>query len=139
MEKDANCPNDYIEILDGLYGSSVVITRLCGFTLQDVDEKTFVSSSNMLLVHMHTDNDKENRGFLAKHKGIKLLNYVNRNQERRNADIYQIPEFLSVKRGCLIPFAEKAKYRKPSGKVLTSKTTCSCFLAFYEYSEDPAT
>ena len=26
----------------------------------------------MLLVHMHTDGDKENRGFLAKHKGIKL-------------------------------------------------------------------
>jgi len=124
--------------LDGSYGSSVVIARLCGFTLQDVDEKTFVSSSNMLLVHMHTDNDKENRGFLAKHKGIKLLNYVNRNLERRNADIYQISEFLSVKRGYLIPFAEKAKYRKPSGKVLTSKTTCY-FLAFYEYSEDPAT
>lgn len=50
----------------------------------------------MLLVHMHTDNDKENRGFLAKHKGIKLLNYVNRNLERRSADIYQIPEFLIV-------------------------------------------
>ncbi|CAH3189885.1 unnamed protein product, partial [Porites lobata] len=69
-EKDANCPNDYIEILDGSYGSTVVIARLCGFSLQDVDEKTFVSSSNMLLVHMHTDNDKQNRGFLAKHKGI---------------------------------------------------------------------
>ena len=50
----------------------------------------------MLLVHMHTDNDKENRGFLAKHKGIKLLNYENRNLERRSADIYQIPEFLIV-------------------------------------------
>ncbi|CAH3157615.1 unnamed protein product, partial [Porites evermanni] len=69
-EKNANCPNDYIEILDGSYGSTVVISRLCGFSLQDVDDKTFVSSSNMLLVHMHTDNDKENRGFLAKHKGI---------------------------------------------------------------------
>ena len=58
-----------------------VKTRLCGFTLQDVDEKTFISSSNMLLVHMHTDDDKENRGFLAKHKGIKLRES---NLERRN-------------------------------------------------------
>lgn len=94
--------------MDGSYGSTVVIARLCGFSLQDLDEKTFVSSSNMLLVHMHTDDDKGNRGFLAKHKGIKLLNYVNLNLERRNADIYQIPEFLSVIRGCLIPSAEKA-------------------------------
>ena len=85
----------------------------------------------MLLVHMHTDNDKENRGFLAKHKGIKLLNYVNRNLERRSADIYQIPEFLIVvQRGCLILFAEKAKYRKPSGMVLT-KTTRLLALAFW--------
>ena len=98
------------------------MARLCGFSLQDVDEKTFVSSSNMLVVHMHTDNDKENRGFLAKHKGIKLLNYVNRHLERRNADTYQILEFLSVKRGCLIPFVEKAKYREPSGMVLTRTT-----------------
>lgn len=78
----------------------------------------------MLLVHMHTDNDKENRGFLAKHKGIKLLNYVNRNLERRSADIYQIPEFLSVQRGA------KAKYRKPSGMVLT-KTIRLLALAFW--------
>ena len=48
---------------------------------------------------MHTDNDKENRGFLAKHKGIKLLNYVKRHLERRNADTYQIPESSWVLKG----------------------------------------
>ena len=63
----------------------------------------------MLLVHMHTDNDKENRGFLAKHKGIKLLNYVNRNLERLSADIYQIPEFLRNFKGVLNSVCRKSK------------------------------
>ena len=76
-EKSANCPNDYVQLLDGPYGSTDVIVKLCGnaLSLQDSARK-FRSKSNFLLLHMHTDRDGSNRGFIARHSGISPRSYI---------------------------------------------------------------
>lgn len=65
-----NCPNDYVEVLEGSYGSTDTIKRLCGANLPYRDEYRVVrSKGSSLLVHMHTDDANENRGFAASHQG----------------------------------------------------------------------
>ena len=67
-ETAANCPKDYVEIVDGSYGSTNVIARLC--TSRPVGQNSFRSKSNFLLVHMHSDSGiNSNRGFIAEHQG----------------------------------------------------------------------
>ena len=65
-----NCPNDYVEVLEGSYGSNDSIKRLCGANIPFQDEyRTVRSNGSSLLVHMHTDDADENRGFSASHQG----------------------------------------------------------------------
>ena len=72
-EKSANCPNDYVQLINGPYGSTDVIVKLCGnaLPLQDSARK-FRSKSNFLLLHMHTNGDGSHRGFIARHSGMSL-------------------------------------------------------------------
>ncbi|XP_020623195.1 tolloid-like protein 1 [Orbicella faveolata] len=66
-----NCPNDYVEVLEGSYGSTDSIKRVCGANLPFEDEYRVVrSKGSSLLVHMHTDDANQNRGFAANHQGI---------------------------------------------------------------------
>ena len=71
-EKSANCPNDYVQLLDGPYGSTDVIIKLCG---KDSARK-FRSKNNFLLLHMHTNGDGSHRGFIARHSGMGLHSYI---------------------------------------------------------------
>ena len=65
-----NCPNDYVEVLEGSYGSTDSIKRLCGRNLPFGNEHRMVrSKSSSLLVRMHTDDANQNRGFVANHQG----------------------------------------------------------------------
>jgi len=65
-----NCPNDYVEVLEGSYGSNDSIKRICGANLPFEDEyRIFRSKGSSLLVHMHTDDANEKRGFAANHQG----------------------------------------------------------------------
>ena len=68
-EKSANCPNDYVQLIDGPYGSTDVIVKLCGSSTPDSAKKTR-SKSNFLLLHMHTNSNGSHRGFIAKHSGM---------------------------------------------------------------------
>ena len=64
------CPNDYVEVLEGSYGSTDSIKRLCGESLSfDTEYRTVRSKGSSLLVHLHTDDANENRGFAASHQG----------------------------------------------------------------------
>ena len=59
-----------MEVLEGSYGSTSSIKRLCGQNLPfENDYRTVRSEGSSLLVHMHTDNANENRGFAASHEG----------------------------------------------------------------------
>jgi len=65
-----NCPNDYVAILEGSYGSTDTIKRICGANLPFEDEYRKVRShGSSLLVQMHTDDANQNRGFAANHQG----------------------------------------------------------------------
>jgi len=65
-----DCPNDYVEVLEGSYGSTNPIKRICGAYLPLEDEyRKFRSKGSSLLVHMHTDDGNEKRGFAANHQG----------------------------------------------------------------------
>ena len=65
-----NCSNDYVEVLEGSYGSTDSLKRLCGANLPFTDEYRVVrSKGSSLLVHMHTDAANQNRGFAASHQG----------------------------------------------------------------------
>ena len=76
-EKSANCPNDYVQLINGPYGSTDVIVKLCGNALPLEDSaRKFRSKSNFLLLHMHTNRDGPNRGFIARHSGMTLQSYI---------------------------------------------------------------
>ena len=65
-----NCPNDYVDFLEGSYGSTDSIKRFCGANLPLGNEYRRVrSKGSSLLVHMHTDAANEDRGFQAGHQG----------------------------------------------------------------------
>ena len=73
-----NCPNDYVEVLEGSYGSNDSIKRICGANLPFDDEyRMFRSNGSSLLVHMHTDDANEKRGFAANHQGAYNLIFSN--------------------------------------------------------------
>ena len=69
IEEAGNCPNDYVAEIEGSFGSTDVIRRLCGSNQLPSNQSTIISSSNSLLVHMHTDSVNGNRGFVADHEG----------------------------------------------------------------------
>jgi len=59
-----------MEFLEGSYGSTDSIKRLCGANLPFGNEYRRVrSKGSSLLLHMHTDPANENRGFVAVHQG----------------------------------------------------------------------
>ena len=59
-----------MEVLEGSYGSTDSIKRFCGENLPSGNEYSTVrSNSSLLLVHMHTDDTNEKRGFAASHQG----------------------------------------------------------------------
>ena len=59
-----------MEVLEGSYGSTDSIKRLCGENPPSENEyRTVLSNGSSLLVHMHTDDANEKRGFLAGHEG----------------------------------------------------------------------
>ena len=59
-----------MEVLEGSYGSTDSIKRLCGANPPFENEyRTVRSKGSSLLVHMHTDDANENRGFAAGHQG----------------------------------------------------------------------
>ena len=59
-----------MEVLEGSYGSTDSIKRLCGESLPIENEyRTVLSNGSSLLVHMHTDDANEKRGFAASHQG----------------------------------------------------------------------
>jgi len=65
-----DCPNDYVEVLEGSYGSTDPIKRICGANLPfEVEYRKFRSKGSSLLLHMHTDDAHEKRGFRANHQG----------------------------------------------------------------------
>jgi len=65
-----DCPNDYVEVLEGSFGSTRPIKRICGANLPFEDEyRMFRSKGSSLLVRMHTDDANEKRGFAANHQG----------------------------------------------------------------------
>ena len=59
-----------MEVLEGSYGSTNSINRLCGENLpSENDYRTVRSKGSSLLVHMHTDDANEKRGFAVSHQG----------------------------------------------------------------------
>ena len=59
-----------MEVLEGSYGSTNSIKRVCGANLpSENDYRTVRSKGSSLLVYMHTDDANENRGFAASHQG----------------------------------------------------------------------
>ena len=69
-----------MEVLEGSYGSTNSIKRLCGANLPfENDYRTVLSNGSSLLVHMHTDDANEKRGFAASHQGEYnlILNLLN--------------------------------------------------------------
>ncbi|XP_022786878.1 platelet-derived growth factor receptor alpha-like isoform X2 [Stylophora pistillata] len=73
-EEVGTCPYDYVVVMDGSFGSTNIVIRLCGTTINTLSscggQKTMVSTTNSVLVHMHTDDKNENRGFIASYQGI---------------------------------------------------------------------
>ncbi|XP_078344448.1 uncharacterized protein LOC144630040 [Oculina patagonica] len=75
LDQAADCSfGDYVEVFEGSYGSTDVIKRLCGMN-PPFDQRTVRSKGNSLLVHLHTDDVHQNRGFLASHQGICNVNF----------------------------------------------------------------
>ncbi len=73
MYQAPNCSyGNYVEVLEGSYGSTDVIKRLCSWDTP-FDQRTIRSKGNSLLVYLHTDGVNFNRGFWALHLGEKEL------------------------------------------------------------------
>ena len=69
MDQASNCSyGDYVEIFEGSYGSTDVIKRICGLNPPSYQRKVR-SKGNSLVVHLHTDEVNQNRGFAASHQG----------------------------------------------------------------------
>ncbi|XP_027764339.1 deleted in malignant brain tumors 1 protein [Empidonax traillii] len=63
--QSSTCQHDYIEVYDGPRHSSPLLGRLCSGSFP-----TFVSSSNMMTIHFHSDSRGSFRGFQAHYSSI---------------------------------------------------------------------
>lgn len=59
------CQQDYVEVYDGPLHSSPLLGRFCSGSFP-----TYVSSSNMMSVHFHSDSRYSFRGFQAHYSSI---------------------------------------------------------------------
>lgn len=66
MEEGENCTFDYVQILDGETRNSSLLAQLC----QHSDVKSFESSSNALLVHFHSDDSLNKKGYRARYSSV---------------------------------------------------------------------
>ncbi|XP_026172563.1 ST14 transmembrane serine protease matriptase a [Mastacembelus armatus] len=66
MDLEGNCKNDFVKVYDSLVAlESRVMKEMCG-QYSPIDPPTFVSSGNVMLVTMATDDENNYPGFRAK-------------------------------------------------------------------------
>ena len=69
MKENCSTAGDWLDLRDGNTQNSSLLRRFCG---SNILERSIQTTSNNLLIHMHTDSSDNNRGFILKYKGIKL-------------------------------------------------------------------
>ncbi|NXU42764.1 DMBT1 protein, partial [Drymodes brunneopygia] len=80
--QSSTCQHDYVEVYDGPLHSSPLLGRFCSGSFP-----TYVSSSNMMSVHFHSDSRHSFRGFQAHYSSIPA---------GHNTTIQCLPDYMHV-------------------------------------------